>query len=136
MIFKAKNIIDKICQNKKQTDSIGMLVPLSNLLRHIQSGQISSHEEIEKIIDEAIVLLEDFKSAAHEDLNQLMTCQHEFNPATYTHRRMLLNWIYVFERKCKHCDFVESFTQDDFAAKEERPEWTHNAKQCYYNNDF
>ena len=70
MIFKAKNIMNKICQNKKQTDSIGMLVPLSNLLRHIQSGQISSHEEIEKIIDEAIVLLKDFKSAAHEDLNQ------------------------------------------------------------------
>lgn len=135
-MFEAKKIINEFCEGKEIGDYIGMSVPLDNLLNHIDNHHITTHAEIDETIDLSIKLLEHFKGLSHKKLDEISACQHEFKRSTYTVRRMLINYVAVYERCCKKCGFTETHRLSEDDPSDSLPAWAENAAQRYYNNDI
>ena len=109
-------------------------VVIRNLKSNIKQGGFDNEAEINEAVDYLIKELNNSRSDFLCILETYKNCTHEFGNSTYTIRRMLFGYNTVYERKCKHCRYVEAFTNNEDEPEEIIPEWTKGATEQYYNN--
>jgi hypothetical protein len=110
---------------------------LTSIARHIREKKITNKDQLHTIIDNVHKILDHFVPLFEEQIVHSQQCIHEFKHPGYTVRRMLMGYITVFERECKHCGFRETFTVGSEPAEPvDLPEWTTNARKLFWNNDF
>jgi hypothetical protein len=110
-------------------------IVIKNIDRAISSNWLKTTEELDQTIDSLKVQLEDGRELLKLRINKLSSCDHVYNQTTYTVQSRFLGYVTVYERRCKHCQYTETFQYSDDVV-EELPNWTKNAQQRYYNNSI
>jgi hypothetical protein len=115
-------------------------VVIRNIDRAIKKGtgysEISNTEDLDRLVDRLKDQLESNRERWREMITNRNACQHpEFGNATYTVQSRIMGYCSVYERACKSCGYIETYSAYS-EAKEEQviPEWCNGAKKLYYNN--
>ena len=75
-----------------------------------------------------------FKEDILKQARQSAQCPHaEYLPATYTHQRRVVGYMFVYQHKCAACGNVETVQVRD---EQDKPDWAADARQQYYNNSI
>lgn len=108
-------------------------VGVRNIVNNTKRGRYKSIEELDKDLDDLIDEIEGVRGPLKDLITKIQSCPHdEYFPATYTfQRRVMNNYVYVYERICKACNKPQVVQVDD---KEDAPDWGKDATERYYNN--
>lgn len=96
----------------------------------IRSGQIKDIKEVEIFIRECKCRIHDYK-VEMEDYFHNKCDKHNYADWTYTFQKRIIDYVYVYEQKCKKCGHTVNKQVDD---KKECPVGSENAQEQYYNN--
>jgi hypothetical protein len=110
-------------------------IVIKNIDRAISTNWLKTTEELDQTIDRLKAQLEDSRALLKTRINNLSSCKHVYKQTTFTVQRRFLGYVTVYERRCKHCQYTETFQYSDDVV-EELPIWTKNAQQRYYNNSI
>lgn len=113
----------------------GDIYMFSNKMKiHVKQQYFEDDEDFEQYKIDVRTSLE-YVLEKHSDLYyKNKGCVHkEFNKPTYTFQRRVIGYVFVYERVCKCCGYVEHKTVDE---PKDKPEWAEQATERFYNNSI
>lgn len=89
---------------------------------------------VENTLDIIVEGITHFKEEVLKQARYSAQCPHaEYLPATYTHQRRVMGYMFVYQHKCAACGYVETVqVRDD----KDKPDWAADARQEYYDNSI
>lgn len=106
------------------------------IARRARNGYYTSPEEVEEEFNKAREALEFWAAEAISDFEKSNRCGHEWGPAYYYHKRMMLgDYFYEFNRVCTKCGRTDTFFDSaQEYSPENPPEGFDNPSSKYWNN--
>jgi hypothetical protein len=110
------------------------LINLQSLVQDAGQGYFEDVQEIESHFKELEGILEETRCRVIEEHIKFSECNHDaYKNPIYKHVKMVLGYIYVFEKSCTQCGYKETLKVKDFD-KTNFPEGFEGAKEQFYNN--
>lgn len=112
-------------------------VVIRNIKRAAKNKYYTDRAIFEADIDKAIELLLNSKDESLLIFDKVTECHHDYTRFEYTVRRNMFGLYDHYERVCKDCGNIDSYSYHD--EKEELPEWVQEAQsknefvKLYYN---
>lgn len=100
----------------------------------IEQGDIESKEELDSAVKDIVDKIYEYVPKMYEMVEARQACSHDFEKSQWTFRETTFNYMYVYERKCKVCGYLEEYVQTFEEQDKPLPDWAEGATQRPYNN--
>ena len=110
------------------------IINLQSLVIDASQGYFDDVQDIDSYFIELGNILEETKCKAIEEHIKFSKCSHDkYKEPIYKHIKMVMGYVYVFEKACTQCGHKETVRVESFD-KATFPKGFEGAKEQFYNN--